>query len=99
MLTDEQKTLAYENLSDIVEEFNKKLSDWMETTGCRANFGWGYSPDDDKDRKFLQIQEIDLPVYKKEVGKNFLNKVKSSTTMDSVLKSYSEESDSGESDT
>jgi hypothetical protein len=50
-----------EKLKTLVDEFNAKLKEWRDTTGCVANFGWNYS-----DGKSLEVTGIDYIVYRKE---------------------------------
>ncbi|NDC22617.1 MAG: hypothetical protein EBZ49_00580 [Proteobacteria bacterium] len=50
-------------LTQIVNNFNEEFAKWMEKTGCRASFGWKYWHDHNV--KSLEVQAIDLIVYRK----------------------------------
>jgi len=50
-----------DKLKAIVEDFNIKLKDWHELTGCVANFGWSYTGG-----KSLEVTSIDYIVYRRE---------------------------------
>lgn len=50
---------------EIAETFNTQFQKWMEKTGCRATFGWLYGAGD-KSPKALEIQAVDLIVFRKE---------------------------------
>jgi len=63
MLNDIGKKATSDQLKEIVQEFNDKFKVWMDETGCRANFGWKYGDHDSI--KTMQIQSIDLIVYRK----------------------------------
>lgn len=49
-------------LKEIVGRFNTDFDAWMKETGCVANFSWGY--DRETGRKFLQMNEIDMMIYR-----------------------------------
>ena len=48
-------------LKAIVEDFNAKLKDWHDLTGCVANFGWNYTGG-----KNMEVTSIDYIVYRRE---------------------------------
>jgi len=60
---DRDKKSISDDLKKIVDEFNSKFQGWMKETGCRANFGWKYGDHDAL--KQLEVQSIDLIVYRK----------------------------------
>lgn len=66
---------AYEELSAIVDTFNKSLSKWYEDTGCVAGFSWRY-----RGRKSLEVDGIDYIVYRKDAP--------SDESLKSILEKY-----------
>lgn len=60
MISDSQKERTKEDLQEIVDDFNKKFAQWMDKTGCRADFGWIY-----REIKGLEIRSITFDVYQK----------------------------------
>lgn len=53
-----------EDLELIISEFNDRFAEWMDSTRCRASFEWRYGKD--REPKSMQLQSIDLIVYRKE---------------------------------
>ena len=68
LISDESKKKAYQELKEAVDKFNESFSNWMEASGCRANFGWQYGFDRTSP-KALEIQSVDAIVYRKEPPK------------------------------
>jgi hypothetical protein len=52
-----------ESLQAVVSKFNTDFNEWMNSCGCRATFGWKYGID--QHVKEMEIQCIDLIVYRK----------------------------------
>ena len=63
MIDDKSKKTTSDDLKVIVQKFNDQFKEWMDKTGCRANFGWQYPEHDSI--KTMEIQSIDLIVYRK----------------------------------
>ena len=55
------------DLQRIVDNFNAEMGKWMIDSGCRANFQWLYGLD--RNVKSMEIQSIDLIVYRKPAPK------------------------------
>lgn len=63
-MDDRKRKATADSLQVIIDEFNEKFNSWMEGSSCRANLGWVYGKDSDS-IKNLEIQAIDLEVYRK----------------------------------
>lgn len=66
-MTSINKEEVSNELQKIVDKFNEDFSEWMSSTGCRANFQWKYGLD--RNVKEIEIQSIDLIVFRKDAPK------------------------------
>ena len=64
MLVGTQATMqaACDALGAAVEEFNEKLVNWYQKSGCVANFSWKY----EDTYKKLEVAGVDVIVYRKQ---------------------------------
>lgn len=61
----EQSPKSAVELQEIVDQFNKQFNKWTKDHGARAIFGWTYGDGKDRQVKGLEIQAIDIIVWRK----------------------------------
>jgi len=73
LISEEEKQKVSNQLENIVHDFNVAFAQWMERTGCRANFGFKYGAG--KELKALEIVSIDAMIYKKPISPTLLQQL------------------------